>query len=84
MAPVTRRGSNTPPNNTNPINITPESVQAMIDQALLQNSTNGDGSHSSYRITEGTCKLRTTRPCFYADFMKCQPLNFKGSEGVVG
>nr|GEZ35424.1 putative reverse transcriptase domain-containing protein [Tanacetum cinerariifolium] len=24
------------------------------------------------------------RPCFYADFMKCQPLNFKGTEGVVG
>nr|GFB95242.1 reverse transcriptase domain-containing protein [Tanacetum cinerariifolium] len=23
------------------------------------------------------------RPCFYADFMKCQPLNFKGTEGVV-
>ncbi|GJV86522.1 hypothetical protein Tco_1530460 [Tanacetum coccineum] len=28
--------------------MTPESVQAMIDQALLQNSTNGDGSHSSH------------------------------------
>ncbi|GKF14208.1 hypothetical protein Tco_0055670, partial [Tanacetum coccineum] len=28
--------------------------------------------------------VQTTRPCFYADFMKCQPLNFKGSEGVVG
>nr|GEV13138.1 hypothetical protein [Tanacetum cinerariifolium] len=26
----------------------------------------------------------TTRPCFYADFMKCHPLNFKGNEGVVG
>nr|GEW20983.1 hypothetical protein [Tanacetum cinerariifolium] len=25
----------------------------------------------------------TARPCFYADFMKCQPLNFKGTEGVV-
>ncbi|GJU94914.1 hypothetical protein Tco_1319670 [Tanacetum coccineum] len=25
--------------------MTPESVQAMIDQALLRNSTNGDGSH---------------------------------------
>ncbi|GKE77665.1 hypothetical protein Tco_1543785, partial [Tanacetum coccineum] len=28
--------------------MTPESVQAMIDQALLRNSTNGDGSHSSH------------------------------------
>ncbi|GJW57407.1 putative reverse transcriptase domain-containing protein [Tanacetum coccineum] len=29
--------------------MTPESVQAMIDQALLQNSTNGDGNHSLHR-----------------------------------
>ncbi|GJZ85415.1 putative reverse transcriptase domain-containing protein [Tanacetum coccineum] len=49
MAPTTRRGPNTPVNNTNPNNMTPESIQAMIDQALLQNSTNGDGSHSSYK-----------------------------------
>ncbi|GJR83370.1 putative reverse transcriptase domain-containing protein [Tanacetum coccineum] len=28
--------------------------------------------------------VQTARPCFYADFMKCQPLNFKGNEGVVG
>ncbi|GKB35239.1 hypothetical protein Tco_0880181, partial [Tanacetum coccineum] len=45
MAPVTRRGPNTPPNNTNQNNITPGAVQAMIDQAFLPNSTNGDGSH---------------------------------------
>nr|GEZ54968.1 hypothetical protein [Tanacetum cinerariifolium] len=48
MAPRTRQGPNAPPNDTNPNNMTPESVQAMIDQALLQNSTNGDGSHSSH------------------------------------
>nr|GFB36606.1 hypothetical protein [Tanacetum cinerariifolium] len=35
MAPVTRRGHNTPPNDTKPNNMTPESIQAMIDQALL-------------------------------------------------
>nr|GFC72720.1 hypothetical protein [Tanacetum cinerariifolium]GFC72813.1 hypothetical protein [Tanacetum cinerariifolium] len=35
MAPVTRQGPNAPPNNTNPNNMTPESVQAVIDQALL-------------------------------------------------
>ncbi|GJZ97060.1 putative reverse transcriptase domain-containing protein [Tanacetum coccineum] len=28
--------------------------------------------------------VQTACPCFYADFMKCQPLNFKGAEGVVG
>nr|GEV88141.1 hypothetical protein [Tanacetum cinerariifolium] len=45
MAPMTRQGPSTLPNNTNPNNMTQESVQAMIDQALLRNSTNGDGSH---------------------------------------
>ncbi|GJY91917.1 putative reverse transcriptase domain-containing protein [Tanacetum coccineum] len=82
MAPATRRGQNTPINNTNPNNMTPESIQAMIDQALLRNSTNGDGSHSSHG--DNRRNVQTARPCFYADFMKCQPLNFKGTEGVVG
>ncbi|GJT28548.1 putative reverse transcriptase domain-containing protein [Tanacetum coccineum] len=62
--------------------MTPESIQAMIDQALLRNSTNGDGSHSSHG--DNRRNVQTARPCFYADFMKCQPLNFKGTEGVVG
>ncbi|GKE84909.1 putative reverse transcriptase domain-containing protein, partial [Tanacetum coccineum] len=62
--------------------MTPESVQAMIDQALLRNSTNRDGSHSLYG--DNRRNVQTTRPCFYADFMKCQPLNLKGNEGVVG
>nr|GEY31862.1 hypothetical protein [Tanacetum cinerariifolium] len=61
--------------------MTPVAVRAMIDQALRKNSTNGDGSHSS--------KGGPTRPvqpihaCSYSDFMKCQPLNFRGTEGVV-
>ncbi|GKD71484.1 putative reverse transcriptase domain-containing protein [Tanacetum coccineum] len=62
--------------------MTPKSVQAMIDQALLRNSTNGDGSHNSHE--DNRRNVQTARPCFYADFMKCQPLNFKGTEGMVG
>ncbi|GJZ68308.1 putative reverse transcriptase domain-containing protein [Tanacetum coccineum] len=62
--------------------MTPKSVQAMIDQALQRNSTNGDASHSSHG--DDRRNVQTARPCFYADFMKCQPLNFKGTEGVVG
>nr|GEU29956.1 reverse transcriptase domain-containing protein [Tanacetum cinerariifolium] len=77
---MTRQGPIVPPNNTNPNNMTPESIQAMIDQALLRNSTNGDRSHSSYE--DNRRKVQTVRPCFYADVMKCQPLNFKGTEGV--
>nr|GEV97465.1 hypothetical protein [Tanacetum cinerariifolium] len=79
-ADITRQGQNPPPPNTNtpPHHMTPESVQAMIDQALLRNSTNGDGSQSSHE--DNPRHVQTTRPCFYADFMKCHPLNFKGNE----
>ncbi|GJY66813.1 putative reverse transcriptase domain-containing protein [Tanacetum coccineum] len=43
---------------------TPESVQAMIDQALLRNSTNGDGSHSSYERTSDNIygNVKSARP----------------------
>ncbi|GKE21433.1 putative reverse transcriptase domain-containing protein [Tanacetum coccineum] len=46
----------------------------------MRNSTNGDRSHSSHE--DNRSNAQTARPCFYADFMKCQPLNFKGTEGV--
>nr|GEW41131.1 reverse transcriptase [Tanacetum cinerariifolium] len=82
MAPVTRQGPSTLPNNTNLNNMTLESVQAMIDRALLRNSTNRDGSHSSHE--DNRRNMQTAHPCFYADFMKCRPLNFKGTEGMVG
>ncbi|GKA02770.1 putative reverse transcriptase domain-containing protein [Tanacetum coccineum] len=54
----------------------------MIDQASNTKSPSGDGSHSSHG--DNRRNVQTVRPCFYADFMKCQPLNFKGTEGVVG
>ncbi|GKC81406.1 hypothetical protein Tco_1137123 [Tanacetum coccineum] len=41
-----------------------------------------NGSHSSHGDNQRN--VQTARPCFYVDFMKCQPLNFKGTEGVVG
>ncbi|GKC75810.1 hypothetical protein Tco_1126584 [Tanacetum coccineum] len=82
MAPTTRRGPTTPTDTINPNNMNPEAVQAMIDQALLRNFTNRDGSHSSHG--DNRRNVQTVRPCYYADFMKCQPLNFKGTEGVIG
>ncbi|GJU73881.1 putative reverse transcriptase domain-containing protein [Tanacetum coccineum] len=59
MAPTTIRGPNTPVNNTNPNNMTLESIQAMIDQALLRNSTNGDGSHSVVGLTRWIEKMES-------------------------
>ncbi|GJW29158.1 hypothetical protein Tco_0046033 [Tanacetum coccineum] len=34
------------------------------------------------RLSEGLCKMLVE--CTTPDFLKCQPLNFKGTEGVVG
>nr|GEW07456.1 hypothetical protein [Tanacetum cinerariifolium] len=62
--------------------MTPEAVRAMIDQAMQRNSTNGDGSHSSGRGP--TRPVQSVRACSYSDFMKCQPLNFRGTEDVAG
>nr|GEY95415.1 hypothetical protein [Tanacetum cinerariifolium] len=62
-------------------------LQAMINQgvnaalAVRDANRTGDNSHTS-----GTGVRRTehvTRECTYQDFMKCQPLYFKGTEGVV-
>nr|GEW46692.1 ribonuclease H-like domain-containing protein [Tanacetum cinerariifolium] len=79
----TRRGQTPPPANpSNTNNMTPEAMQTMIDQALLRNSGDRDGSHSSH--AENPKNMHTARPCYYADFMKCHPLNFKGTEGAVG
>nr|GFA58567.1 putative reverse transcriptase domain-containing protein [Tanacetum cinerariifolium] len=79
----TRMGQTSPPTKpNNPNNMTPEAVQTMIDQALLRNFGGRDGSHSSY--AENPMNMHTARPCYYDDFMKCHPLNFKGTEGVVG
>ncbi|GJR06409.1 putative reverse transcriptase domain-containing protein [Tanacetum coccineum] len=55
-----------------------KSIQAKICQALLRNSTNGERSHSTHEINRSN--VQTARSCFYSDFMKCQPLNFKGTE----
>ncbi|GJY20654.1 hypothetical protein Tco_0393220 [Tanacetum coccineum] len=52
-----------------------------IRTALLRNSTNVDGSHSLHG--DNRRNVQTARLYFYADFMKCQPLNFKGIEGMV-
>ncbi|GJS42899.1 reverse transcriptase domain-containing protein [Tanacetum coccineum] len=85
-APRTRT---TPATTTNTTSVTNAQLQAMIDQGVAaalatrdaNRSTNGEDNHNSgtgVRRTE-----RVARECIYQDFMKCQPLFFKGTEGVV-
>nr|GEV71516.1 reverse transcriptase domain-containing protein [Tanacetum cinerariifolium] len=38
----------------------------------------------THREQDNQRNVQTARACFYDDFIKCQPLNFKGTEGVVG
>nr|GEV92050.1 putative reverse transcriptase domain-containing protein [Tanacetum cinerariifolium] len=65
--------------------VTNAKQQAMIDQGVTTTlaardaNRNGDDSH-----TPGTGRpVQFARECTYSDFLKCQPLNFKGTEGVV-
>ncbi|GJV63725.1 putative reverse transcriptase domain-containing protein [Tanacetum coccineum] len=86
MAPK-RKTRSTPKTTTTTTSVTNAQLQAMIDQgvtaalAACDATRNGDDSHTSrtgVRRTE-----RVAQECTYQDFMKCQPLYFKGTEGVV-
>ncbi|GJW03605.1 putative reverse transcriptase domain-containing protein [Tanacetum coccineum] len=55
-------------------------ADALAEIEVNRTSRNGDDSHDS-----GTGSRRTervARECTYSDFLKCQPHNFKGTEGV--
>ncbi|GKE66434.1 hypothetical protein Tco_1520595, partial [Tanacetum coccineum] len=47
-----------------------------------ERSRNGDDNH--HLGTGGRRQVSTVCECTYTDFLKCQPMNFKGTEGVVG
>ncbi|GJX44107.1 putative reverse transcriptase domain-containing protein [Tanacetum coccineum] len=47
---------------------------------LTKTLRNGDDSHT---LRTGATRPVQARECTYPDFLKCQPLNFKGTEGVV-
>ncbi|GJQ92392.1 hypothetical protein Tco_0003531 [Tanacetum coccineum] len=68
--------------------VTNAQIQAMINEgvtaalAARDATRNGDDSHTSG--TGARRPVQVARECTYLDFLKCQPLNFKGTEGVVG
>ncbi|GKB59662.1 hypothetical protein Tco_0915848, partial [Tanacetum coccineum] len=70
--------------------MTDAAIKALIAQGVAtvlaeyeayRGNGNGDDNHDS---GSGRRTERATRECTYSDFLKCQPLNFKGTEGVVG
>nr|GEW29527.1 hypothetical protein [Tanacetum cinerariifolium] len=59
-----------------------KSVAAALAKRDADRRKNGDNSNDS-----GTGRRRqvtTQRECSYIDFLKCQPMSFQGTEGVVG
>ncbi|GKG19930.1 hypothetical protein Tco_0379731, partial [Tanacetum coccineum] len=48
------------------------------------NNRGDDGDGNKNRNVNGRGDRPGARECTYQDFMKCQPLSFKGTEGVVG
>ncbi|GJU40879.1 putative reverse transcriptase domain-containing protein [Tanacetum coccineum] len=73
---ITRQGANDA--------MTLESIQAMIDREIQRNSTHTKDDASQNSSGGPRRPVQPARVCSYTDFMKCQPLNFKGTEGVVG
>ncbi|GJT57342.1 hypothetical protein Tco_0992396 [Tanacetum coccineum] len=91
MIPNKRSTRTTPATTTTPTTtVTDAQLQALIDQGVAaalaerdaSRSRDGDNSHGSG--TGGRRQVPTLRECTYTDFLKCQPMNFKGTEGVVG
>ncbi|GJZ04338.1 putative reverse transcriptase domain-containing protein [Tanacetum coccineum] len=91
MVPTRRTTRTTPATTTAPTTtVTEAQLQALIDQGVAaalaerdaSRSRDGDNSHGSG--TGGRRQVPTQRECTYTDFLKCQPINFKGTEGVVG
>nr|GFA27741.1 hypothetical protein [Tanacetum cinerariifolium] len=74
---------------TTTTSMTDAQLEALIEQGVARAlaacdadiNTNGNDSHNSRTGAKRT--ERVTRECTYPDFMKCKPLNFKGTEGVV-
>nr|GEV87272.1 hypothetical protein [Tanacetum cinerariifolium] len=91
MAPKrTTRANPSTTKTTTTTSVTDAQLEALIEQGVARalatrdadRNTNGNDSHNSETSARRT--ERVTRECTYPDFMKYKPLNFKGTEGVVG
>ncbi|GKD67730.1 hypothetical protein Tco_1321820, partial [Tanacetum coccineum] len=58
-------------------------LEAENQSQNFSDGNNGNGGNGNPN-ENGRCDRPVARECTYHDFMKCQPLNFKGTEGVVG
>ncbi|GJX43690.1 putative reverse transcriptase domain-containing protein [Tanacetum coccineum] len=91
MAPRKRTTRASPATTTTPTStpITDAQLRTLIERGVAvvlaerdADKSRSDDSHDSG--TGGRRQVSTVRECTYNDFLKCQPMNFKGTEWVVG
>ncbi|GJY19065.1 putative reverse transcriptase domain-containing protein [Tanacetum coccineum] len=73
----------TMPNTRSGASRTSEGINELIDRQLagaLNGNSNENGGGNGYNFGG----FVPARECTYQDFLKCQPLSFNGTEGVVG
>nr|GFB53361.1 reverse transcriptase domain-containing protein [Tanacetum cinerariifolium] len=89
MAPKRTTKSSPATTTTTTTLVTYAQLKALIDLGIARvlaardadKNTNSDDNH--VLGTGARRSKRVTRECTYPNFMKCKPLNFKGTEGVV-
>ncbi|GJY89713.1 putative reverse transcriptase domain-containing protein [Tanacetum coccineum] len=72
---------------TKPLIDTEAQLQALINQGVAAAMAEAEASRvrNGYNSNgSGPRPAQTARECSYSEFLKCKPLDFKGTEGVVG
>ncbi|GJW58468.1 putative reverse transcriptase domain-containing protein [Tanacetum coccineum] len=69
------------------VTVTDAQLKALIDQGVVEamatHDRNGNGYASQGSGSEIARTERSIQECTYPEFMKCEPLKFKGTEGVM-
>ncbi|GJS25859.1 reverse transcriptase domain-containing protein [Tanacetum coccineum] len=89
MAPkrATRSTRAPPTPNETTTTVTEAQLQALIDQGVAAAMAEAEASRARNGYNSngsGPRPAQTARECSYSEFLKCKPLDFKGTEGVVG
>ncbi|GJR39613.1 reverse transcriptase domain-containing protein [Tanacetum coccineum] len=77
----------TPAPNATTTTVTEAQLQALINQGVAAAMAEAEASRvrNGYNSNgSGPRPAQTARECSYSEFLKCKPLDFKGTEGVVG
>ncbi|GJU07384.1 reverse transcriptase domain-containing protein [Tanacetum coccineum] len=88
ISPSSLVGSSSPVRSTTPPPDYPfdESIFAELDNSLwiIPRPLGGEPVPEESNENTGEREAPVARKCSYKEFMSCQPINFKGSEGAVG